>query len=54
MRGIAKGQTILVWVIPEVEQLIKEELGKGPMWSALMGSLQMSCLLTEGRFGYFR
>ena len=29
-------------------------LGEGQMGSALMGSLQMSCLLTEGFVGYSR
>ena len=29
-------------------------LGKGQMGSALMGSLQTSCFLTEGLFGYSR
>ena len=28
-----------------------EALGKGQMGSALTGSLQISCLLTEGLFG---
>ena len=31
-----------------------EVLGKGQMGSALMGSLQISCFLTEGLFGYSR
>ena len=29
-------------------------IGKGRMGSALMGSLQVSCFLTEGLFGYSR
>ena len=29
-------------------------IGKGQMGSALMGSLQISCFLTEGPFGYSR
>ena len=29
-------------------------LGKGQMGSALMGSLQILCFLTEGLFGYSR
>ena len=31
-----------------------EEFGKGQMESALIGSLQISCFLTEGLFGYSR
>ena len=30
------------------------KVGKGQMGSALMGSLQISCSLTEGLFGYSR
>ena len=29
-------------------------LGRGQMGSALMGSLRISCFLTEGPFGYSR
>ena len=35
-----------------VPQHASAHLGKGQMGSALMGSLQISCLLTEGLFGY--
>ena len=34
--------------------LARALLGKGQMGSALMGSLQISCLLTEGLFGHSR
>ena len=33
---------------------LETELGKGQMGSALMGSLRISCLLTEGLFVYSR
>ena len=32
----------------------EEVFGKGQRRSALMGSLRISCFLTEGSFGYFR
>ena len=36
------------------ERDCREAFGKGQMGSALMGSLQISCFLTEGPFGYSR
>ena len=32
----------------------RRKLGKGQLGSALMGSLQISCVLTEGLVGYSR
>ena len=43
-----------VLAIGTVESESAAEFGKGQMGSALMGSLQISCFLTEGLFGYSR
>ena len=39
---------------PPCPSLPPAELGKGQMASALTGSLRISCVLTEGPFGYSR
>ena len=41
---------LVPWIVPSTLLV----LGKGRIGSALMGSLQISCLLTEGPFGYSR
>ena len=46
------GRTTSAWPRPCPARA--SAFGKGQLGSALMGSLQIACLLTEGPFGYSR
>ena len=54
--GIDTSGKINVWNAKAASMLgfSREEIGKGQMGSALMGSLQITFLSTEGLFGYSR